>query len=123
MKIRGGVAVFSLNKKIYPLDVIYSAAYVMLDRAYFLLDEERGRIKVKIRPKEPSMLKQIADAFSQELINYGFYKRQLEKNADIKRIMLNEAFSHALDAEPSNPSDPEGIMIPWEVKYGSRKAK
>ena len=43
----------SVDTKIYPLDVIYSSAYVFLDKAYILLDGNPEEVVVvELRPKE-----------------------------------------------------------------------
>jgi His-Xaa-Ser system protein HxsD len=104
--------VLFLNQKVYPLDVIYGACYVWLDRAYILLDEKDGKIMVELESKSG---KSIAGDFRNELINYAFYKKQAEKSSAVKELVLKEIFSQfgGLD-------DPEGIMIPWEEKYGAK---
>jgi His-Xaa-Ser system protein HxsD len=105
-----------LNPKVYPVDVIYAAAYVMLEKAYFLLDEQNGRIKVEIEPKDGKT--DYSGDFRTQLINYGFYKKQLEKASKIKELMLQEVFSQF--TYDDYVKDPQGIMIPWEEKYGPK---
>ena len=42
-----------MNPKIYPIDVVYAAAYVMIDRAFIILDgDPKEEIKVEIRKKK-----------------------------------------------------------------------
>jgi His-Xaa-Ser system protein HxsD len=58
----------SLNPKIYPLEALYSAAYVFLDRAYIRFEGDPDKeIKVLIKPKGDE--EKIADEFMNELIN------------------------------------------------------
>ena len=53
MQTEPGVAVVSLEKGLYPLDVIYGASYVLIDRAYILLDKDAsGRTLVRIESKD-----------------------------------------------------------------------
>ena len=41
-----------LNSKIYPLDVIFSAAYVLTDKSYIIVDgDPKKELIIKIRPK------------------------------------------------------------------------
>ena len=114
-----GDAVLELSPKIYPLDVIYSAAYVFLDRAYVLLDEKDGKIVVQLSPKQKRDSRELAKEFTEQLINYSFYKKQLEKNAVVKELILKEIFTQ-FSSEDDYLKDPEGIMIPWEEKYGAK---
>jgi His-Xaa-Ser system protein HxsD len=131
-----------VNPKIYPLDVIYSAAYVLLDDYYIILDgDPKKEVVVKLSPKNSSDLKDIEKKFHNELICYAFYKKQVEKNGEMRNLILQRAlltadFSGAhdnlvnrskenigegfedLDDEYIN--DPEGIAIPWEEKFGKK---
>jgi His-Xaa-Ser system protein HxsD len=130
-----GSAILRLSQKLYPLDVIYSAAYVMLDKAYILLDEQNGRIIVSITPKgsfaENKGAKNVADSinetemlaaeFSSQLINYAFSMKMLEKNAAAKQAILHEIFSQFAGIAPAvagkedgkksgNPDDSEDFL-------------
>jgi hypothetical protein len=45
--------VVSVNPKIFPLEVIYSAAYVFLDRAYIMIDgDPQEDILVQLKTKK-----------------------------------------------------------------------
>jgi His-Xaa-Ser system protein HxsD len=126
------VTVF-VNTSIYPLDVIYSASYVFLDRAYVLIDgDPKKAVTVKLLPKEKQDPEKMGMEFNNELLNYSLYKKQSEKNAAIREAMLQRALLTA-EFAPEAPSveipefeeadadfleDPEGIAIPWEEKFG-----
>jgi His-Xaa-Ser system protein HxsD len=115
-------AVFRINPKIYPIDVVYAAAYILMDKAFILLDgNPETEIKASIKSKgEP--IQKIAEEFNSELLNYAVYKVQSEKNRDlreaiIKRILLtNEIIStmQELKAELLLENDPEQIFKRWE---------
>jgi len=83
-------AVFVVNASIYDLEVIKSAAYVMLDKAYIVLDgDPSSKIFVEIRKKEPEQeIKQLVYDFNSELINYSVYKQQSERNKTIRELIL-----------------------------------
>jgi len=52
--------VISLNPKIYPLEAIYGACYVFIDRAYLFLDgNPKKEIKVSIRGRQELKLKEL----------------------------------------------------------------
>ena len=88
-----------INSKIFDKDVIYSAVYVFLDKAYILLDVNHGggsnseQIIIRLKPKKGRDLALLANEFNNELLNYLFYKNQSTKNkivrdAIIRRLIL-----------------------------------
>lgn len=137
----------NINPCLFPLDVVYTAAYVLLDKYYILLDgDTKKSIRVILTPKEKNANLEKAKAeFNNELINYAFYKEQSKKNSALRQIMLQAALLSAeKTAEPvaqANEAiatdvglplkvkdadfleDPEGIAVPWEVKYKHNKTK
>jgi His-Xaa-Ser system protein HxsD len=82
----------TVNPKLYPLDIVYSAAYVLIDKAYILLDGDPAtEIKVEIRKKKDSDdLKSLAIEFNEQLLNYSVYKVQSERNRGIRELMLQK---------------------------------
>ena len=115
-----GCVLVSINPKIYSLDVIYSAAYILLDKAHIVLDgDPEEEIIAEIRPKGKQDLKGLGMGFNDELLNYSVYKTQSEKNKDIRQVIIQRALlTNGFDDEASEIEDPEGIAIPWEDKYG-----
>ena len=85
-----GYAYFLINPKIYPLDIVYSAAYVMIDRAFVILDgDPEKEIKVEIRKKMPQHdINELVMSFNEELLNYAAYSVQSEKNKVIRETLL-----------------------------------
>ncbi|MCK5449251.1 His-Xaa-Ser system protein HxsD [Candidatus Pacearchaeota archaeon] len=81
-----------INPEIYLLEVVYSAAYVFLDRAYIRLDGDADKkIIVELRPKEDYSLEQLKNEFNNELLNYAFHKSQIENSGDIRNILMQRA--------------------------------
>ena len=118
--------VVSVSPKIYPLDVIYSAAYVMLDKAYIILtgnpDEE---VLVELRyQKSEGNLELLGREFNNELINYAVYKTQSEQSRGVKEEIVRKALQTNLEdsfedsSEEEYLDDPLGIAVPWEEKHG-----
>ena len=85
-----GYVFFSINPKMYSIDVVCAAAYVMIDRAFVILDGDPNKsIKVEIRKKEKHhKLKALMVSFNEELLNYATYKIQSEKNKKIREMLL-----------------------------------
>ena len=85
-----GSGLLKLNPKIYPLEVIYSAAYIMIDKAFIILGENlKKEIMVEItRKNEKQNIKNLIEEFNEELLNYLTYKTQSEKNAKLREYIL-----------------------------------
>jgi His-Xaa-Ser system protein HxsD len=147
---KDGFVILKINPVIYPLDVIYSAAYVFLDKAYIILGGEPNKeIIVSIKSKDGKDNK-IALEFYNELVVYLEYKQNFENNKEIRKTLLQVALlgsesTSNLEKEAPQPNsnegkenyndllkeleedtddfldDPDGIAIPWEEKYGKKK--
>lgn len=79
----------SVNPKIYPLAVVYSAAYAFIDDCYVLIDGDPvEEIIVELRPKEKKDLRTLGLEFNTELVNYANYTANYIKNAEIKETIL-----------------------------------
>ncbi|MBI4739838.1 hypothetical protein HY772_09985 [Candidatus Woesearchaeota archaeon] len=119
-------AVFSLNPKLYPIDIIYSAAYILLDKAFILFDgDPADKIRVEIRRKSPKQnVEELVIEFNEQLLNYGVYKIQTERNKNLREMIMHKVMSTpTMPAKPliiedpryskakQHTEDPEGIMI------------
>jgi len=119
----------NINPKIYPLDVIYNAAYVFIDKAYVLIDGDPNEgVLVELKPKKEFSLEVLGREFNNELLNYSVYKTQSDKTKDIRTAIIQRALitndpsviggCQKKDSEEYDYlEDPEGIAIPWEEKY------
>ncbi len=141
LDIKDDLVILSINPKVYPLDVIYSAAYVFLDGAYILLDgDPKKEIFVELKPKEggdKQELEKLGREFYNELINYSDYKKRAQNTKKIREILLQRAlitndpsvlggeFEDLMEESEDDDylEDPEGIAIPWEEKYGAKVKK
>jgi len=88
-------AVLKLDTQIYPLTTVHAAAYVFVDRAYFLMDKNSdGSLQVTIVSKgeDPEKLKL---EFYNELLNYNNYFTHLDKNKDVVRMIVERALFSA----------------------------
>lgn len=118
-----GYAYFSVNTSIYPLDIIYSAAYILIDKAFIILDgDPKKEILVEIRKKEERQdLQDLVQAFNEELLNYAAYKVQSEKNKTLREIMLQRILlindpNYFIGKEKSKEviaEDPKKVMESW----------
>ena len=112
-----GYAFFSINPKIYPIDVVYAAAYVMIDMGFVILDgDPKKEIRVEIRKKEDHHdLKGLVISFNEELLNYATYKVQSEKNKKIREMLLQRVLLTNNPKYFTPISGKKGVVV--EQKY------
>ena len=125
--------VVSLNPKIYPLEAIYGACYVFIDRAYLFLDgDPKKEVKVFIKGKSnltPKKLEALTEEFENELLNYTLRLALAKNTKKIRETIVERALFSALPKEETKEEegvfeeDPLGIAVPWEKKYGKGKKK
>ena len=134
-----------LNPLFYPLEVVYSASYALIDKAYFSFDGDPDKeIIVNVVPKENVESEQLRKDFNNELLNYLEYKMNYERNKDIRHVILQKALelgsstiqnfsgnSEQFSSENIEDEDlfdddddldfidddPLEIALPWEEKY------
>ncbi|MBW3022896.1 hypothetical protein KY308_02240 [Candidatus Woesearchaeota archaeon] len=96
-----GVAVFELDPKIYPIDVIHSAAYMLMDEAFIILDTgAEGNIIVELRKKQKEQkLPSLIGEFYDEMYNYSSYKIHSQQNKKIRELILKRALFGSLPKE------------------------
>lgn len=133
--------VVSINPKLYPLEVIWGAAYVFLDRAYIYLDgDPKSEIFISIKGKKKftkESLRKMGGEFLNELLNYSLRYSISKNNKKIREYILGASLFGASGKEaiPSEipeekeeegkgedwGKDPLSIAIPWEEKYGKKE--
>ena len=86
-----------VDLRIFPIDIVYAAAYVFLDDAYVFLDEgEENQVIIEMQSKNGN-LEGLEERFNEELLNYVVYNLISKKNekirqACIQRILLTNGF-------------------------------
>jgi len=114
-----------INPKIYPLEVIYSAAYIFIDRAYVLLDGDPENeiivvMKSKINPDQ-DVLEKLAMDFNNELLHYAVYVIQAARNRGLREAIVRRALATNLEENVDYADDPEGIAKPWSPNKEDRE--
>jgi His-Xaa-Ser system protein HxsD len=120
---------FRLHESVYPLDAIYGAAYLFVDRCYvFLTRPGDGQVDVRLRAKEQTdaeRLTGIAGEFANELLNQVLRFRISESTSRIREYYMARAFLSTpaqstidrlladLDNE-EREDDPLDIAVPWQ---------
>jgi len=131
-----------VNSKVYPLEAVYGAAYVFLDRAYIYLDgDPEKEIFIYLKGKEKlteKSLREMGNEFLNELLNYSLRYSLSKNNKKIREYLIGASLFGA-SGETVIPSEvPEekgekekgkeedwekdtlGIATPWEDKYGKK---
>ncbi|MFH0754201.1 MAG: hypothetical protein V2A70_06525 [Candidatus Omnitrophota bacterium] len=95
LKADGWVKVV-VQTRVYSLQTLYAAGYILMDRAYVYLDmESKGKVAVWLKPKRRCNLDQLAMEFCQELIHYAHYFSNLKVNAASMKLLLQRALFSA----------------------------
>ena len=103
-EIIGNKARIRINPKIYPLEIVSSAAYSFVDKAYILLDgdpEKEIIANIEFKRKEDGPQK-LVEEFLEELLNYLVYYSQRSENREIRKILLERALLSGKENE-NNP--------------------
>lgn len=115
-----------LNIKLYPLEAIYGACYVFIDKFYIYFREIDVKNNVVVEMKPKNKLKQgdieiVRGEFFNELLNYTHRINISKNNKKIREYMVERALFSAIDDDfdgDNDFDDPLGIAVPWEEKYG-----
>lgn len=132
-----GSVILSLDTSLYPLEAVYGAAYVFIDRCFVMLDKTAGgHTRVSLAAKKgdatPASLKDLAGEFANELLSCAWrHQITLENKALIESVTL-QAIGGAMGAPSLDDlasfdfteepfEDPLGIAMSWEEKYKKEK--
>jgi His-Xaa-Ser system protein HxsD len=127
--------ILSLHTDLYSRDVLYSAAYVFIDRAYMLLDREADRYVIRFRTKQPvdeATLRGMAGEFENELLAQMLRERVGKANQniieDVTALAIGGATTKstsgglvdlASPGEDGFVGDPKGLGVPWHAEKES----
>lgn len=135
-------ATLSLDAGLYPIDVVYGAAYALLDRAWVLLDREHTaegksqRFLVHLRGKMELGevgLQALSGAFGNELLSQALRRKVIKQNSRVVEEIVTQAIAGAAGATLPQDfvdeddddldflDDPLGIAVPWEEKFKKDK--
>ena len=129
----------TLDAAVYPLEAVYGAAYIFIDRCFVLLDRPKaGSVAVTLTDKkgaaDADALRRMAGEFANELLTQAWRQKIVEENRVILETVTTQALAGATAraagaVEPSLDDlasfdfteeafdDPLGIAMSWEEKY------
>lgn len=85
--------IIKVNPKIYSLDTVQSAAYVLMDRAFAIIDGDPDKeLLVELKPRnDKENLEALGRDFNNELINYAVYKVQSKRTLPLREKIIQRA--------------------------------
>ena len=127
----------NLDAELYPLQAVYGASYIFIDRCYVFIDRPaEGQFRVTLSAKEAvdenEALRAIVGEFANELLSCAWRHQITQDNRVAIETVTVQAIAGAM-GEPSLDDladfdftdealdDPLGIAQSWEEKHG-RKA-
>ena len=107
--------IITINPKIYALEIVYSAAYMFLDKSYVIIEgDPEKEILIQLKAKdENENLERMAEDFNNELVTYSVYAIQAARTSKIRETIVKRALG-VEDEEELWEDDPEGIAEPWK---------
>jgi His-Xaa-Ser system protein HxsD len=126
----------AIDSELYPLQALYGAAYIFLDRCYVFIDRpEAGKYRVTLTAKEsveePEALRRLVGEFANELLSCAWRHQVTQDNRVAIETVTVQAIAGAM-GEPSLDDladfdftdealdDPLGIAQSWEEKHGRK---
>lgn len=129
----------NIDAELYPLQAVYGAAYIFIDRCYVFVDRpEAGKFRVTLAAKEGvdevEALRSLIGEFANELISCAWRHQVTQDNRVAVETVTVQAIAGAM-GEPSLDDladfdftdealdDPLGIAQSWEEKHGRKEPK
>lgn len=119
-----------VDEELYPLDAVYGAAYLFVDRCWVYLHRSGDKqVEVRLKPKgqtEPAALEALAGELANELLNQVLRVRIGDSTRKIREYYMARAFFSTstrssidqllaeLDQEELAQDDLE-ISVPWDA--------
>ncbi len=131
-------AILDVDASLYPLEALYGAAYVFIDRCYVFLDRPDPKtLRVVLTPKSldgdaSAALRAMVGELANELVSAAWRHQITQENrAQIEAVTM-QAIAGAMgppslddledfDFTEEAFEDPLGIAMSWEEKYAKKK--
>ncbi|MGB1278179.1 MAG: His-Xaa-Ser system protein HxsD [Nannocystaceae bacterium] len=129
----------NLDAEVYPLQALYGASYIFIDRCYVFIDRPESnqfRVTLSSKDSEPGedALRALVGEFANELLSCAWRHQITQDNRTIIETVTMQAIAGAM-GEPSLDDlasfdfsdeafeDPLGIAQSWEDKHGKNVQK
>ncbi|MBR9689442.1 MAG: hypothetical protein GOV01_00910, partial [Candidatus Altiarchaeota archaeon] len=86
-----GVVVVRVNSHVFPIDLVYNASYMIMDRAYVILDGSPSEtIYVILKPRTfKGKLEELGQIFYDELVAAAFHTVQFVRNKELRETLMH----------------------------------
>jgi len=137
--LASGAARLELDETLYPLEALYGAAYIFIDRCFVLLDRpSAGRWRVTLSPKggpaDSQKLRALVGEFANELLSCAWRHQITQANRQVIEQVTVQAIGGAMgppsldelakyDFTGEALEDPLGIALSWEEKYKKKQGE
>lgn len=132
-----GRAIVDVDASLYPLEAVYGASYIFIDRCYVLLDRpEPTKLRVVLAPKQrdgdlPEQLRAMVGELANELLSAAWRHQITQENRARIESVTMQAIAGAMgppslddlesfDFTEEAFEDPLGIAMSWEEKYAKK---
>lgn len=128
-----------IDPAIYPLQAVYGAAYIFIDRCYVFLDRPgpeqlRVTLTAKSGQADAGALRALVGEFTNELLSCAWRHQITQDNRVLLETVTMQAIAGAMgppslddlanfDFSDQGFDDPLGIAMSWEEKHGKKKAE
>jgi His-Xaa-Ser system protein HxsD len=134
--VQNNTVTLGVDAAVYPLDAVYAASYVFIDRCYVLIDQPKaGHFRVTLAPKkgsDASALRACVGEFANELLSSAWRQKITHENRALIEAVTTQALAGAMgppslddlasfDFTADTFEDPLGIAMSWEEKYKKNK--
>ena len=134
--VQDGSVLLIVDESIYPLESIYGACYIFVDRCYVFLDRpEDKKVSIRLKSKHQQEiseqitveLESLVGEFANELLNQVLRFTISSSTGQIREYVMGRAFTSSrtqasidallaeLDAEELEEDDLE-ISVPWKTE-------
>ena len=129
---------FEVDETVYPLEAVYGAAYLYLERCFIFLSRAADRmVSVRLTARDaatPAQLDALAGEFANELLSQTLRTRLSQSTTRIREYYTAAALRAATTAPSVDEllaeleaeellEDPLEIMVPWEEKHGAAEGE
>lgn len=113
------IVVVKINPKLYPVDILYTAAYSLMEKAYVIFEGSlQESVYAILKPRNfKGTLEELGNLFYEELTAAAFYAVQLVRNQGIREALL-KGLSDTFSFNESDMESEEDIGKLWEERFG-----
>ena len=134
------IVTISVNPSVFPIDLIYNAAYMLMDRAYIILDgNPTKQIYAILKPRTyKGELVDLGRMFYDELVASAFHAVQFVRNKEMRDALMQsiapateicdcgdencrEHLAEDDEDEDEDEFDEKDIATIWEEKFGESR--